>query len=295
MYPEAADKLRINADRLATQNFEQQHYREAASLAAQSLELKPGQREALIVLAKAQFALGNFSPAAAAYRKLLDQDPSDISLVRSYADALSAANPTMPTAQEFQTWLTGIKAGTPALATQMQIELAGLMLMTGNDTLAKSLAGEAQEPDRGPVTPESLGRLGWWYYRSGDYAKSATMLRQAVEQRPGVLSLQTAMAWNELEQHQLDNAIRRFTAAVMDMEWNSPVMGRAVASWQAHHTEDALKDFETVAKTFPEWRNPHWVDALYPASVARTVAQMQAEWENRQAARHRNPPADSRS
>jgi len=61
-----------------------------------------------------------------------------------------------------------------------------------------------------------------------------------------------------------------------------------VARWQAHQTEQAIRDFDTGAKAFPEWRNPHWAGGLYPASVAQSVAEMQAEWKKQQAARRRD-------
>ncbi|PYV40643.1 MAG: hypothetical protein DMG06_19655 [Acidobacteria bacterium] len=71
--------------------------------------------------------------------------------------------------------------------------------------------------------------------------------------------MQYALAWKELEQHQLDDAIRRFGAAATETSWDLPVMGRAIARWQAHQTDDALKDLESARNASPEWRNPRWV------------------------------------
>jgi beta-barrel assembly-enhancing protease len=282
MYPQAADEVRIYADRLTASYWAKHRYQEAVSLSAQSLELKPDQQEPLATLAKAQFALANFSSAALTYRKLLDQDVSDIELVRGYADSLSATNLRPQTVRDFESWLVRITPATPALVTQLRVEFAGLMLMAGNETPAKTIIAEVQRADRNVIAPEFLGRLGWWYYRAGKYDTAREVLSQSVALRPGNLSVQTAVAWNELEQHQLEYAIQRFTAVAADTSWNSRIMGRAIARWQAHRTEDALKDFKSVTKTSPEWRNPRWVKALFPLSAGQSVAEMDAEWQKRE-------------
>jgi len=89
LYPSAADAVRSAADTLADAALARHEYRDAASLAAQSLELKPGQLRMLRILAQAEFAQANFAPAAVAYRKVLDQQIWDLDWVRGYADALS--------------------------------------------------------------------------------------------------------------------------------------------------------------------------------------------------------------
>jgi hypothetical protein len=61
-------------------------------------------------------------------------------------------------------------------------------------------------------------------------------------------------------------------------------MGRAIAHWQSKQREDALKDFDSITKTSPEWNNPHWVKALFPVSVAQSVAEMGISWPKMQAA-----------
>jgi predicted Zn-dependent protease len=282
MYPQAADEVRIYADRLAASYWAKHQYQEAASLSAQSLELKPNQQEPLATLARAQFALANFSSAALTYRKLLDQDVSDVELVRGYTDSLSATDLRPQTVSDFESWMVLIKPATPALATQLRIELAGLKLMAGNEMPAKAIRAEGQGADQNVIAPEFLGRLGWWYYRAGKYDTAREVLTQSVALRPGDLSAQNAAAWNALEKHQIENAIQRFTAVAADTSWNSPIMGRAIARWQAHQTEDARNDYESAIQTSPEWRNPRWVKALFPASVAQSAAEMGAAWPNRQ-------------
>jgi hypothetical protein len=92
------------------------------------------------------------------------------------------------------------------------------------------------------------------------------------------------MAWAELQQHQVEPAIPGSLRRSLPTIQNSPVMGRAIAHWQAHQTEDALKDFESATKSSPEWRNPHWVKALFPLSAGQSVAEMDTEWQKRQVA-----------
>jgi predicted Zn-dependent protease len=286
MYPEAADKLRVYADGLASTFLVQHKYEEAAKLASLSLDLHPAQAVALSTLAKAQFALANFQPAAAAYRQVVEIDPSNGDLVRRYADALSASDLNARTARDFQAWTESLQPPAQSQATDLRVEAAGLMAMTGNDAPAQAIISEARERGRmNKISPESLGRLGWWYYRAGNAAMSRTLTRQALMARPGSVAVRTAAAWVELEQDQFEIATRHFTASVRDSSWNSPVMGRALAHYRAHQIEEALEDFESVTKNAPEWRNPRWVSALFPASVARDVAALDAEWQRRQTAR----------
>ena len=204
-------------------------------------------------------------------------------MVRAYADALSAdAKPDAPSA--FETWMAGVKPPSPAVTTQLRIELAGLQLASGDERLATSILAQARLQDSG-IAPELLGRLAWWYYRAHKYSSCAAVLRDAIAQRPGDAGLQSTQAWNEIEQHQPDDAIRIFTAVPADPEWNSPAMGRAVALWQTQHGDDAVKVFDAAAKSLPEWRNERWVQAFYSASVAQSIAQISAESARRQSAR----------
>jgi len=279
MYPSIADQLRVYADGLAASFWAQHKYEEAGKLAAISLDLNPGQAAALATLAKAQFALAKFPAAAAAYRQLLEVHLSNADLVRRYADSLSASDLSAQTARDFVAWTSRVQAPTPALAIDLRVEAAGLMAMTGNDAPAKALIAEVREPGQDSISPESLGRLGWWYYRIGNNEMSRGLLRQALTARPGNSTIQIAMAWNELEQRRFDIAFRHFNGSAPDTSWNSPIMGRALAHWRAHQNADALEDFESVTKDAPEWRNPRWVKALFPASVAQDVSAMDAEWQ----------------
>ena len=269
----AATAVSVYASRLASVSLSKNQYQEAAALAELSLELDAYEGDSVATLAKARFALADFAEAAKAYRKLLDRDPSDIRAVRRYADALSAAGPF---SEEFDELRVKVHFDDLAFAMQVRVEQAGLKLMSADDHEARSLV--LQNPG---LAPELLGRLGWWYYRAGNYSTASELLLRTVALRPGNLSLHSALAFDQLEQHQLDDAIRHFSIAIADNDWNSPQMGRAVARWQARQTDGALEDYEAVAKGQPEWRNPRWVKALYSPRVAQSVAEMEAERRRR--------------
>jgi tetratricopeptide (TPR) repeat protein len=255
-------------------------YQEAAALAELSLELDANEWDSVATLAKARFTLADFAQAATAYRKLLDRDPSDMRVVRGYADALSAAAGQV--SAEFGEWRVKVHFDDLAFVMQVRVEQAGLKLMSADDREARSLVLE--NPG---LAPEFLGRLAWWYYRAGNYSTSSELLLRAVALRPGNLNLHAALAFDQLELHQLDDAIRHFSIAIADNGWSSPQMGRAVARWQARQTDEALKDYEAVAKGQLEWRNPRWVKALYSPAVAQGVAEMEAE-------QHKRPNVTSR-
>ena len=58
-------------------------------------------------------------------------------------------------------------------------------------------------------------------------------------------------------------------------------MGRAVAGWDAHQTDESLTDYDAVLKAAPEWRNPQLVKALYSPGVAESVREIDAELRKR--------------
>jgi tetratricopeptide (TPR) repeat protein len=269
----AAAELSADAGSLGASELTARQYSKAVALATLSLQLKADQWQSVATLADGQFALAHFLQASQAYRKLLEANLGDIKIVQRYADALSA---THPSTHEVASQLFTFHFADPAVATQVRVESAGLMLMSGDDGPARRLLFEAGDVRRNLLPPEFQGRLGWWYYRAGKYSESANLLLQTAAQRPGDLTLQSALGFDELEQHQLDDAIRRFSLAMDDDTWNSPLMGRSVARWQARQTKEALEDFEAAAKSHPEWRDPRWVGALYSSGVAQSVAEMQA-------------------
>ena len=260
--------------RLAAMALLEKRYDQAARLAGLAVDLNPEEWEAVSTLAHANFARADFPGARDAYQKLLHLNPLDTTVIRGYADALSAVGRPSGDPGEL---LAHIHLGDFSVPVPVRVELAGVLLKSGDDRAALTLIAESRGDLSASITPELLGRLGWWYYRAGDYLNSAELLMRSIAQRPGDLALQASLGFDRIEQHQPDDAIRLFTLAVDDHSWNSPQMGRAVAHWQLRHREEALKDFIAVVKVFPEWQNPQWVGALYSPGVASNVREMESE------------------
>jgi tetratricopeptide (TPR) repeat protein len=272
--PPNAAEVSMYAARLAATAFAGKRFEDAAAVAKVSLDLKPDQWESVATLAKAQFALADFSGAAKSYRKLLDVDPSDTDVIRAYADSLAVGKPTV---QEAGEWLAHVRLDNLVSESQVRVELAGVLLTRGDGRPAQNIILEAQGTGRNRVAPELLGRLGWWYYRAERYSTSAELLRQAIAQRPGDLTLQAALGFDEVEENQMDDAIRLFTVAAGDNTRNSSLMGRAVARWKINEHDEAMQDFEAATKASPEWRNPRWVQGLYSGTVVQSVSKMLLE------------------
>ena len=287
MYPDAAQEVLDYLNQAATSRFARGRYQDAVSLASESIALKPDQREVLLVLGNAQFALANFSAAATVYRKLLDQDASDVPILRSYTDALASTGRSPAIAHDFESWMAGVHEASEPVAAQIRVEDAGLHVLDGDEALAKAIVEQVRS-NQGVVAPELLARLAWWYYRAGNYNGGAAVVYDGIQMRPGDRGLQLMQGWIDIEQHRFDDAIRLFESASAEPRWNSPVMGRAIASWQAHRDEAALERFDSAAKALPQWRNPQWVAALYSPLVAHTAIEMDAEWQKRQSAKLRN-------
>ncbi len=251
----------------ARREFAAGHFERAAGLAARSLESNPDQPAALKVLGDSKFALADFEAAAEAYRKLLDRYPADPEIVRAYADALAAAGQPERAASLFRDW---VDRRMPS-GDYIDVELAGLELMAGRQILAEAIIKKAEDPSSAASGPEWLGRLGWWYYRAGNYQLSATLLQSAVNQRPGALTLDDELGWALIEQRNFKGAIQSFYDS----------MGRSVAEWQARQREEALRDFASAALNQPQWKNPRWVKGLYSPLVARSIVEMEAEQQRR--------------
>ncbi len=284
LYPDEAEEIITFVNQQASRALEAGRYEQAAKFAAFSLQFTPKdqQAETLGILAQADFALADFEAAAGAYRKILEIGPVDADLVRDYADALGASRQGHKAAKDFEIWTIGLKPADRALAIQARIELAGLEVLAGNDAPANEVIARAKTPGGGGIPPESLGRLAWWFYRAGNYSASSILIHWALEQRPGNLMLQADLAWAELEQHELDDAIQRFTLASSDHSiWYTPTMGRAIARWQAHKPDEALQDFATAVRAEPRWLNQRVVQALYSPLVTQSVQEMQAERQRR--------------
>lgn len=259
----------------ARQALVTKHYEQAAALAARSLVLRADQPEALKILAQAKFLLADFAASVAAYRKLLDIFTPEPGLVREYADALAATGDRQKALQDFKDWISRRNASSPLT----DVELAGLELMAGNGASAEEILRKAQEPANAQSAPEWLGRLGWWYYRAGNYDRATIHLQNAANQRPGALTLEDELGWALIEQRNYRTALQSF---------HNP-MGVAVTHWLGQEPDRALPEFASASLANPEWRNSRWVKALYSPLIVRSLAEMQAEQEKRKTARRASP------
>lgn len=284
----------------ATRALKARKLEAAARLAERSLDLQPMQPEALKILAASQFFMADFAAAAATYRKLLDAGATDHEAVRRFAESLAATRAYHKAAQEFRGWLDRSKT-TGEVSDLAKADMAGLKLLAGDASLARTLYNPKTEPSAGG-SPKVMGELGVWYYRAGKFDLAATLLDAAVEQLPGPVEYRVDLGWSLIEQGKLESAILRFSSAGIPGEvfpivvtparisqeshlTPGATMGRAVARWRAHQTEEALRDFASAADAEPYWLNLRWVNALYSPAVAHCVSEMRTEQQTRLAAK----------
>jgi predicted Zn-dependent protease len=253
------------------------HFSQAQQLATRSLQLSPAQPKALGVLARAQFSQADFAQAATTYRRLLDTKMSTDDGY-SYAEALAAAD-RRSAAAEFGGWMTTIKGDA---ASDLQIPLAGLALLSGDGALAKALAGKAQSNQGQDWAPKWLGRLSWWYYLAGDYVTALDLIKQAIQLNPGSVNLTIQRAWIDIEGRKLEDASETLQSTYDSGSLRKDKrMAQAVVYWLSHQSDSAISDFENARNDQPEWNNPRWVQALYSPMVAQSVQEMRDEVERR--------------
>lgn len=259
----------------AKEALDAKRYPQAQQLATESLKVRPGQANALSVLAQAQFAQADFSGAAASYRKLLDTGWS-MDVANAYALSLAAANPKTAVA-EFREWMTTAKGDTRDL----QVPFAGLSLLAGDPIPARAAIAAARSSYE--LGPTWLGELGWWFYLAGDQPTAAGLLGDAAQQRPDNTKLALRLAWVWIEQRRLADALQIINNdnASDSSSQSEGAMARAVARWQAQERDPALGDFAAAVSGQPEWENLKWVRALYSPLVAQSAQQMQIESERR--------------
>ncbi|MGD0129366.1 MAG: M48 family metalloprotease [Terriglobia bacterium] len=269
-------------------------YQEAAALAKRSAESHPGQSLAWQVLGSSNFALANFSQAAAAYRKLLDSAPENDDYIREYSGALAARGEPSTGVRELQEWLAAHFEG-PALAVR-SVELAGLMLLAHDKAGADRVIAQLKMAYGTELPPNVDGDLGWWNYRAGDYSAALSRLTRAAQQRPGDSRFNTQLGWVLIEQRNYEGALARFgqeapppptyggNMVPRTRATAGPRMGSAVAFWLARQKDEALSQFSMAVQGRPEWLNPGWTRALYSPTVAKAITEMQAEQKKRRTA-----------
>ncbi|HLW52090.1 MAG TPA: M48 family metalloprotease [Candidatus Angelobacter sp.] len=287
LYPGAARDLVLFADEAARDAFAAHNYARAALFAGFSTRLSTiPDREVMAELARSQFALADFAGAAATYNALIARNirlelALDQPLISEYADALGAEGRRADAARDFQSTVKPTKNVTDDLAAGIRIEEAGLMVLAGNESLARPLA-EGRET----FAPERASRLGWWYYRAGKYDDAGKVLRRFLSQRPGDAGLQTTLGWVQLEQNSPGEAIHRFEIYFSDSTAGAPAhAGHAAARWRLGQTDAAIAEFDALSKDAPEWTNPAWVRALYGPVAAQTMQELYAEQQRRIEAR----------
>jgi predicted Zn-dependent protease len=266
------------------------HYKEAAGWAKRSLDVQSDHRPALLTLGNAQFALANFSDAAAAFGTALGKTPYDDKLLTAYADALAARHMPAQSLHEFKVLL----AQRPGLNAVASVELAGLTLAARGEAAALAILAPFRAGSYDGLPPESRGRLGWWYYRVGKFDRAVELLTGSVQERPADPVIQLQLGWALIEQHNLETAMQRFEPGAVrypSAEFGSPNqrrrifierrVGLAVAQWQAQQFDRAVGEFAGATISQPEWLNPQWVKALYSPGVVKTIEELKAEQKKR--------------
>ncbi len=302
MSPQAADQILSYAQMLANQATHQGRFAQAADYVSFRLEFLPGQPGLLASLAENEYSAANFAAAATAYGKLLDSEiaanrPSSYEYVKDFSNALAAARLGQQGVTLFQYFLALAGHRNEADALPFQIELAGLQLMAGNAAPADSMANRmANSPASFP--PELFSRLGWWFYRAGNYGTAEKILKQAARIRPGDAKVENNLGWVELEQKEESDATQRFALAgrstywpLSPPSWNAPGIGRAIALWRLNRKDEALREFQPAIDKLSPWLNEQWVKAVFTPGVAETAAQLREAWKKQEAERRKFYPS----
>jgi tetratricopeptide (TPR) repeat protein len=175
---------------------------------------------------------------------------------------------------------------------------AGLLaLMDSEDELAAVMGHEIEHIDHYHCSDrvqqnEALRRIplgglvalpiGWWRYIAQDYPQAVQLLSEAVQLRPGDVTMGRRLAWSLIEVRRYEDALARSENANYEQqEGPEKAMIKAVAHWHTQQREDAMSDFNAVLAFRPEWGNLNWVHPLFSPLVAKTVQEMQAELKRR--------------
>jgi predicted Zn-dependent protease len=254
----------------AAELLKQGKYVEAQGAASRSLKIQPEQQAALDVLARAYFAQANFSEAAAAYRRILELEPTKLEFAKYFAYSLAAAD-KQSAATEFERWQKSARADLANVPTAM----AGLYLLAGNPAPAASLHQSLLSKES---PADQYGELGWWYYLAGDYPQALTLLETAVQLHPGDAQWLTSRAWVQIQIKKFEDAFQGLNS-VGDTIPPYTHMARGVAYWMSDQKDSAVHEFNSATEGQPEWKNDRWVRALYSPLIVDTVLHIQAESE----------------
>jgi beta-barrel assembly-enhancing protease len=291
LYPAVASELLEYINSASRQAFEARNYERAARFASCSLHLEQAmQPDIQSLFASAEFVMADFRASTDAYRKLIDADIRDKvtlspSLIIAYADALGSLPQHADAAGEFQAALRPARGLSDDFAAQIKLEQAGLLLMAGDDSMARALTAS-------PISfaPEHGARLGWWYYRAGKYDAANKTLQLFLGQRPGDPGLQATLGWVKLEQNAPAEAVHGFENSPSgETAGASARAGQTIALWRLRQTDRdtdaAISEFDQLARQAPEWTNPIWVRVVYGPTAAQSAQEMYTEQQRRIEAR----------
>jgi len=264
LYPDSVAQLASDAERSAGELLGTHSFSQSAAMARLAVEFDGDRRTARQTLGDAEFAQAHFAEAVDAYEKAFDPASPG-----SLADALAAARP-LSASQELETFVSSHNTGS-ALNSPAQVDGAGLALLAGNDTKAREVT---RAVDAGSVAPELLARLGWWYLRAGRTAESEAVLRKAQTLRPGDPDVLNNLAWTCFEE---GKASPPGTSSARDPILENGADARAVLeAWQQGRKSDALRQWATLTHGAPQWANPAWRQAIYPARTNAIAEQIEA-------------------
>lgn len=288
LYPDSGAQLLQAVNGMATTALQTHNYDRAARFLAYSLSLEPFQPEAQQQLAAAEFARADFRAAADANRRIIEtalrqNDTVDPVVVRNYADSLGSLSLHGEAAHEFERLLKPLATDRSDLGSQIKIEDAGLLVMTGDESKARALT--TSSADLQMFAPEHIARLGWWYYRAGKYDSAEQLLRRFLLQRPGDTGLQSTLGWVQLEKNAPADALHLFRSADLGQSPDVVRAGRAISRWRLRQSEPAMSAFDELSRSAPEWNNPAWAKSLYGPVATQSLQEMGSEQQRRVSAR----------
>ena len=248
------------------------HYDRAVALCRRALTVRADYPQALEVLGDASFFSAHFAEAADAYRRRLQESRSP-EMVRKYTESLAARGPNSAAPREYGDWLRSTHVPSAA---DFELELAGLKLLAGDGSAAQKLSDQLRLSE---ADPGARGRLGWWFYRVGQYDTARELLAGAVEERPQSREMQAALAWTLIERRQYETALTRFSQTG---ESTDTRMGKAVVYWQTKSPDDALTSYGSAISMAPYWQNSRWVNATQSPLVQKTLTELETERKARE-------------
>jgi hypothetical protein len=162
------------------------------------------------------------------------------------------------------------------MAMLFRVDRSGLWLLNHDESLTQGLDTEILRVDK-DFTPEMLARLGWWYYRAGNYEKAFLLIDRASQMRPQDESFSRLRAWPLIEL----SRFRDISAVSGDQIQNDEyIAALAVSKRLSLSRELSLNEFTSLSHN-RAWTNRAWVEANYSPLVAQTLDQIKQESQRR--------------